>query len=171
MVKKRSIGIDGITTSMCLEPSFWDEIDRRSIAVGIPWQNFVRQLLKRKEDYSNRSAAVRESLLDLMREDIKESVKENTEAWWRLETHSGVVEIGTRGKILYAGRSTKNNIIINDKEVSERHLMLCWDQNNWWAIDLETKNGTYFQNKKIESIKLTAGLSVVLGESKLKLLE
>lgn len=169
MITKRSISIAGSVTSISLESVFWDELDRQAAIQGIAWQNHVRTILADNIHQTNRSSAIRERLLMQLREELLRIRKKRQESWWTLYSPGGTQEVGTRGSILFAGRDAGNDFALDDAEVSRRHLMLGYDGENWWAVDLDSKNGMSYRGKKTLTVKLEKGISLLLGKSELVL--
>ncbi len=62
----------------------------------------------------------------------------------------------------YVGRSDNNDICIEDKTVSRRHLRIVQRENKFLVVDLESENGTYIGGDVI-----TPGLEVVVEEGSL----
>ncbi|MDR0971960.1 MAG: FHA domain-containing protein [Bacteroidales bacterium] len=54
-------------------------------------------------------------------------------------------------KVITIGRSSSNDIVINDAKVSRRHMQIIQDDHgNFLLSDLESKNGTYINGVKIK---------------------
>jgi pSer/pThr/pTyr-binding forkhead associated (FHA) protein len=53
-------------------------------------------------------------------------------------------------EVLYLGRSPDNQIQIEDKSVSRKHLKIIRKDGKWFFVDLSSTNGTFIQNKPIE---------------------
>ena len=73
-------------------------------------------------------------------------------------------------KVLTIGRSSdNNNIVINDAKVSRSHLQIVKDDNgNYFAIDLESTNGTFVNGKHISGkVPLQKGDVVIIGNTTL----
>lgn len=170
MVVKRSILINGVVTSISMEPVFWAELDLRAEQEGLPWQDYVRRIIRGLDQVPNRSSAIRESIVRLLQEDAGHQGRPRVEAWWRVRTPSDVRDVGTRGVRLFAGRGAGNDIVIDDPEVSRRHLMLSFDGSAWWAVDLESKNGMYLGRRKKALVKLRPEMTLRVGHSELTLL-
>lgn len=69
------------------------------------------------------------------------------------------------------GRSEKCDIHLNDPSVSRRHALFTVKSGEVWLKDLESKNHTFVNNKKIEKeVKIEPGISLRFGavEAKLK---
>ncbi len=66
------------------------------------------------------------------------------------------------------GRSSDNDIQLNDKHVSRNHLMLWGEDNRIFAKDLGGENGTYINGRQIPSgkvVELRPGHSILVGKS------
>lgn len=48
--------------------------------------------------------------------------------------------------VINIGQLATNNIIINVNSISRNHVRFICEGNNWYAMDLESTNGTYFKN-------------------------
>lgn len=171
MVTKRSIIIDGSVTSISMEPVFWQEVDRRAEQLGLPWQDYMRRLLSGLHDAPNRSSAVREALVEMLQDEGSRQKRPRFETWWQLHTSASTREVGTKGVRLFAGRGSANELVFDDAEVSRRHLMLAYDGHNWWAIDLESKNGLYLGRKRVPLVRMEPDTPVRIGNSELVLLK
>jgi membrane-bound lytic murein transglycosylase D len=65
-----------------------------------------------------------------------------------------------------AGRSSKNDVVIKNGEVSRHHLEVKQVNGEWWVNDLNSANGIYIKNRRIkERSKLIFPVSVLLGNS------
>jgi predicted DNA-binding ribbon-helix-helix protein len=170
MIKKRSIIIDGGVTSISMEPAFWEEVDRRASQKGLAWQDYMRRLLSDIKDVPNRSAAVRETLVNLLRAETRQESPQQMRAWWLLQTPDGEREIVTRGGRVLIGRIAANDIVVDDPEVSRKHLMLVFDGDNWWAVDLDSKNGIRVRGRRISSVQIEKGVPLEFGKSQLVLI-
>jgi pSer/pThr/pTyr-binding forkhead associated (FHA) protein len=87
-------------------------------------------------------------------------------------------EIGRSVKIeegvKFLGRSAENDIRIDDKTISRKHLKIVVKQGNCFVTDLKSQNGTFYQGKYLapgrqaeikEGIPLAIGMTVIcLGE-------
>lgn len=67
------------------------------------------------------------------------------------------------GKSFVIGRDKAADIQVIGSKVSRTHLRLEFDGANWKATDLESSNGSYFNSKPFESIKISEQISVYLG--------
>ncbi len=172
MQKKRSIVLNKKTTSISLEEVFWEELDRFAARRGVLWQEFIRELLAAENTPPNRAAAVKESLIRLMRVESECAAGGGgrIKSWWAVEGPEEEKHICTREVRLLTGRDFSCDIPMRDQEVSRRHLMLSHDGESWWVIDLNSKNGTMINGRKINCARLEAGTRVNIGLSTLRLL-
>lgn len=169
-MSKRSIVIDGKVTSIFLEEAFWEELERRAGNRNLEWAQYARELIAESRGAANRSSALKEKLLDLLRAECADLRGSMIQSWWRTESEKHTREFGVQGVRLIVGRHLSCDIQILDSEVSRRHVMLVFDGSQWWVIDLESKNGVYFRNKKVSCQKLRIGDSIKIGASNLKLI-
>jgi pSer/pThr/pTyr-binding forkhead associated (FHA) protein len=63
------------------------------------------------------------------------------------------------------GRDPANPFHLEDNTISLRHLKLSYHNNQWWAEDLNSTNGSYLNDIEIESpVVLTNGDELRLGQ-------
>lgn len=63
------------------------------------------------------------------------------------------------------GRDRENTIIINDGYISKRHAIIMQKEDGFYLEDLNSSNGTFLNDKKIEdSVKLLEGDVISFGE-------
>lgn len=72
-------------------------------------------------------------------------------------------------EIINIGRSLDNEITLNDKGVSRRHLLIKYHENRLFARDLESKNGTIVNNIFIHEKELFDKDIIRLGSSILRI--
>jgi len=53
----------------------------------------------------------------------------------------------TKAATIYIGRSPVNDIQMNDRTVSRRHLIVFREANKYFIEDLRSKNGTFFNGQ------------------------
>ncbi len=70
----------------------------------------------------------------------------------------------------YVGRSPKNDIQLQDRTVSRRHLKIIKRENGYSIVDLETQNGTYYEGSFVdrhvelpieEEVPIAIGMSII----------
>lgn len=65
------------------------------------------------------------------------------------------------------GREEENSIVINDIQVSRKHLKISSNDKDFYIEDLDSTNGTWINEKKItKTVKLRHGDQINLGKSK-----
>jgi pSer/pThr/pTyr-binding forkhead associated (FHA) protein len=64
------------------------------------------------------------------------------------------------------GRGDNNRICIPDEQISTQHVEIFWENPGWWAKDLQSRNGTYVNGKKIDQVALHFGDTILLGETR-----
>ena len=72
------------------------------------------------------------------------------------------------------GRSSDNDIQLDDKHVSRNHLILWGEDGRFFVKDLGSENGTYVNGHQIPSgkvIELRIGHSILVGKSLISLLK
>ena len=50
----------------------------------------------------------------------------------------------------YIGRSTTNDLVVDDEQVSGQHASLFYREDTFWVEDLKSTNGTYVNGKRID---------------------
>jgi adenylate cyclase len=69
-------------------------------------------------------------------------------------------------KTYTVGRSPKNDIVINDRNVSRHHLKIVNNNSMFFIKDLNTKNGTFIDGKNVqpgEEVETREGVPIVIG--------
>ncbi len=66
------------------------------------------------------------------------------------------------------GRSTKNDLALDQESVSRNHARIAFDGTNYWIQDLKSTNGTYVNDIAIHEQCLADGDQVQIGRSILK---
>ncbi len=167
-VIRRSIILDGMTTSIALEGDFWDELDRQAAARGLSWADYVRRLLSSENRTGNRAGAIKQILLRSMIPAAESTETGLLRSVWNVLEPDGEREIRCGGVRLIVGRDATCQIVLKDREVSRRHLMLAHDGSQWWAIDLGSKNGTFVDGKKTAVARLKRHGCIRVGGSELR---
>ena len=70
------------------------------------------------------------------------------------------------------GRSSDNDIQLNDKYISRNHLMLWGEDDRFFVKDLGSENGTYVNGRQIPSgkvVELRKSHSILVGKSLISL--
>ncbi len=65
------------------------------------------------------------------------------------------------------GRHPKNNVRLNDREISKEHAVIERREHDFWLSDLESSNGTYVNGRRVSEVLLKNGDEVLLGSMKL----
>jgi diguanylate cyclase (GGDEF)-like protein len=68
------------------------------------------------------------------------------------------------GETYSIGRNPDNDIFLSDETVSRSHVKLIWDKDTFLAKDLNSTNGTYLNNEKIDNARLASEDSLRLGK-------
>jgi pSer/pThr/pTyr-binding forkhead associated (FHA) protein len=76
-------------------------------------------------------------------------------------------EIQLTNKTVTLGRSSKSDIPISDERVSRIHCRISFWQKRYYVRDLNSKNGTYVNHKKIDVIRLNTGDQIQVGNTKI----
>lgn len=174
MSSRRSIVIEGRVTSLMLEPSFWRFLDELAETEGMTWSDFTRDLLAEIGQAENRAAAIKEWLLNHALGSSGLALNRTharSASLWQIETPDATT-IETRfTSTLVAGRSRGCSLRVDDEECSRFHVALVRVDGCWWAFDLESKNGTRVEGRKIGRARLRSGQWLQLGQSRLCLTE
>ncbi len=68
------------------------------------------------------------------------------------------------------GRSRDNHVVIDDPFASSNHAVIVWRENTWWVEDLNSHNGTYLNDERIDGPRpLASGDRIAIGETTLRL--
>lgn len=65
------------------------------------------------------------------------------------------------------GRHPKNNIRLNDREISKEHAIIERRNDEWWLKDLNSSNGCFVNARRIRESKLADGDELLLGSMRL----
>ncbi|MEM7677744.1 MAG: FHA domain-containing protein, partial [Myxococcota bacterium] len=68
------------------------------------------------------------------------------------------------------GRHPKNNIRLNDREISKEHAIIERRGSEWWIRDLRSSNGTYVNTRRITEARLQTTDDLLLGSMHLHFL-
>jgi hypothetical protein len=61
------------------------------------------------------------------------------------------------------GRDARCDVVINDRQVSKKHVEVYFEREGWWARDLNSTNGTYRDGQKITSGRVEGKTRLTLG--------
>lgn len=67
-------------------------------------------------------------------------------------------------KRLHIGRHSDNDIRIKSDKISRQHAIIIYHENDFFIRDMNSKNGTYVDNKCIDMQQLTDGAIIEMGE-------
>ena len=68
------------------------------------------------------------------------------------------------------GRALSNTIVIDDDFVSNRHVLFSLRGKNWWAEDLESRNGTALNGHPLESpTVISEGDIITIGHTRIRI--
>lgn len=77
-------------------------------------------------------------------------------------------EFAIKDEATYVGRSPENDIQLEDKTVSRRHLKIVKRDDAFFITDLETQNGTYYEGNFVArhvELPIQEGVPIVVGMS------
>ncbi len=87
---------------------------------------------------------------------------------------SKTVRLGNRWSLekghVSIGRGSENTIVLESDSVSRRHARVEKRQNQWWACDLNSTNGTYVNHQQVKESVLVNGDLVKVGDTIFKYL-
>src|SRR5262249_10049758 len=63
------------------------------------------------------------------------------------------------------GRDESAGVRIDSTHVSRRHAEVFFDSGTWWLKDLQSTNGTYVQDERVEELAITETTAVTLGRN------
>ncbi len=67
------------------------------------------------------------------------------------------------------GRGRDNHVVIDDPFASSNHAVIVWRENTWWVEDLNSHNGTYLNDERIDGPRpLVSGDRISIGETTLR---
>lgn len=100
-------------------------------------------------------------------EEVKTKKKPGKAYAW-LVPASGRIRAGfpITKKLMILGRDVHSDILINEPSVSKKHAQILSLQGGFLLKDLDSSNGTYINNSRIEEAYLGDGDTVTLGEAK-----
>jgi signal transduction histidine kinase len=74
-------------------------------------------------------------------------------------------QVELTGPVLSIGRDGTNQIRLHDTEVSRRHAELRQAGDDYQVVDLESANGTFVNNQKVENAPLQSGDHILIGQT------
>jgi two-component system NtrC family sensor kinase len=75
-------------------------------------------------------------------------------------------------EVISVGRSSTNDIRLNDRFASHNHLKIYRKDDKWYLQDLNSRNGTFVNGERVtpgEQLEVSEGFSIVIGMSVLSL--
>lgn len=79
----------------------------------------------------------------------------------RGSANMATIEFGREGATI--GRATSNALVVNDAQVSRLHARIDLDGTTWTVRDLNSRNGTYVNGKRVTAQALQNGDQVSVG--------
>lgn len=73
-----------------------------------------------------------------------------------------------RGRDYRAGRASDNDIVIKDRRVSSYHARLSSDGDGFELADLESRNGTELNGKRVRRARIADGDTITLGRTRIQ---
>jgi len=162
---RRSIVIDGRVTSILLEASYWHYFDTLARQAGMSWSDYMRRVLSDVGQVPNRAAAIKEFLLH------KALASEGGHldaggfmAQWLLKDEHREIHLRTNRQAVLVGRSPRCDLVLDDEECSRVHAAVLRADEEWWLVDLDSKNGTWIERKRVIRTRIEAGTLFRVGE-------
>ena len=75
------------------------------------------------------------------------------------------MQIELKQSVYIIGRGEGADISLKDVQISSRHAELTYKPSGWWICDLQSRNGVFVNNRRINAGQLQHGDRVRLGES------
>jgi hypothetical protein len=72
------------------------------------------------------------------------------------------------GRGVTVGRSSQNDVVIDDNSMSRRHSRLYWADGDYVLEDLGSSNGTFVNNQPTVAVRLRNGDRITLGDTVLE---
>ncbi len=69
-----------------------------------------------------------------------------------------------KNKLTKIGRGDKNNVIIDNTAISNNHASITWNENGFSIDDMNSRNGTFLNEKQIHSHQLIHGDVIKIGK-------
>lgn len=161
---RRSLRIDGKSTSIHLEEAFWTQIEQLSDEQGISWSEYCRRIVETVKSDSNRSAAIKERLLEIART----SAPAAPASTWKIERDDEWSERRFNQAIITIGRSRQCDISIRSRKVSRIHAVLFFVDNRWWVVDMQSHNGTYVGGRIVTRRKIRSADTVRIADVRIR---
>lgn len=162
---KRSIKLDGKTTSLFLEDAFWRELEIRAEKHELNWTDYLRELIDELEPSSNRSAAIKEALVKKLRKDLEANL---VSSHWLYEVNGISQRLSFSSTRLLIGSSKECDFFMDDDAVDTKHAILASDGNKWWLIDCNSKSGTYLNGRPIAAAAVPRQGEIKVGACQIK---
>lgn len=67
------------------------------------------------------------------------------------------------------GRSSENDYVLKDERCSGSHVEIDFAGEEIWIRDLDSKNGTYVDKKRVDKERMYIGTQLIVGETKITL--
>lgn len=67
------------------------------------------------------------------------------------------------------GRANDNDYIVSDNSISKHHFKIMDDGKNFFIIDLKSSNGTYVNDKKINTAIIKKGDVITVGDNAIRI--
>jgi len=80
-----------------------------------------------------------------------------------LRSFPGGQPMDLTGPSVLIGRHTDADVRLAMPDVSRRHCRLVFDGRSWWVVDLDSTNGTFVNDERIDRAELQPGDHVRIG--------
>jgi predicted DNA-binding ribbon-helix-helix protein len=169
---KRSIKLDGKTTSLFLEDAFWRELENRAEGAGESWTDYLRELVAELEPSANRSAAIKEALVNKLRNDLNQALGGGADfvaSRWVCELNGTSQRYSFNKDKLLVGASADCDLSLEGTGVDQKHGLLAHDGERWWAMDCQSSSGIFLNGKKLQVAPVPRQSELRIGDYFIKL--
>lgn len=166
-MSKRSLKIDGATTSLFLEDAFWQEIQIRAENKGISTADFLRGILGQIDEEHNRSAAIKEFLMLCLREEYQALLRDKekgAQSKWLVEIDGVRTRHTFNQSVITAGNASANDIVFKSSRIEPRQILLAYDGDSWWMTNLNPKLTVELNGKAVQTGKLVKGSEISIED-------
>ncbi len=165
-MSKRSIKLDGKTTSLFLEEAFWNELESRAEEADTSWTKYLRTMIDKAEPSANRSAAIKEALLNQLREErdaLLNSEQGEAQSVWLLEIGGVRTRYQFYKDLISIGAQKDNDIVLEGPDIEAHHCVLARCGGKWWVFDLNSSQGIFLNEKPVQSSKVPRSSEISVG--------
>jgi hypothetical protein len=74
-----------------------------------------------------------------------------------------------RGERVLLGRGARCDVVLASGNVSREHAVLLWRSGAWWIEDLDSRNGTFLDGRRVTLRRIAHGDVLVLADTPVKI--